>query len=316
MKTKTHDISGRRLRIQSTSTGERVQLTDRDFLWLQALHDHGALSSRSLHALTEDTCKSLKATQRRLMILANEENTPFGGKLLERPFQQNATYNARANFLMYDLAPASKRALQERGTWSDNRPASRNPWAHSAMTSAITSAIAIGCKKHGFTYMPQHELLDRAGTELRATVPYKWNGEPKTGVLIPDALFAINYGGKYRAFVVEADRGTEPGEPSSDQRKSFKKNILQYENFISKGLYKKQYGFEKVGLMVLTVTTSPTRTKRFKEIIREVQGDTTYHLVQTAEEFSLWFRPPDVLHRLYEDTWERVGFEPFNIMGI
>ncbi len=82
------DTLGRRRRLHPRSTGKRVSLQERDWLWLRKLHEHGPLPSSFLLAFAEDSHRSEKRAKERLTDLFNEDNTPHGGPYLARPPQQ------------------------------------------------------------------------------------------------------------------------------------------------------------------------------------------------------------------------------------
>lgn len=306
------DTIGRQSRVLTHSTGKRVTLTPYRMQILQAIHDHGPLNTPIIHAFLNGKDSNYAATSSILKDLSREENTEHGGPYLSRPFSQNQTYNARANYLVFDLAPAGIKALRENGLYSDARPTGRNPWRHAFMSSHITACIELGVRKAGFKYIPQHVLL--ADKDLPVDVSYEWDGSQRTAKLIPDALFAIDYGGKFRAFCLEADRSTEPIAPSTDQRKSFKKNLRQYQQFIGKLKYKEAYGLN-CGLVVLVVSVSQTRANAFLKVTeQELPKGCSYISVQACPDFANIFKPPAVLTQFTDKSWDRSGFVPLDIL--
>lgn len=308
---RTHDSIERRLRNRRTPTGKRVAARMRDVEWFAALHRHGPLSSSYLHSFTKRPCVSEKATRVRLADLFHESRTHHGSAYLDRPWQQFDTIDARYQELIYDLTPASVAVLKERGDWHD--PAQNGgPWKHRYMVASITASIELMCREHGFRYIPGYKILDRARANLRCSVPYAWNGVRKTATLAPDALFAIDYGGSYRAYVVEADRNTEPNRPKSHTRKSWLRNILQYRNFIGDRLYKQHYGIN-CPLMLLVVMTSKRHMMNILDIVEDVAGRNTYMCFSSAENFGSVFRPSGVLCRLFANGWKRAGHPDFHL---
>ncbi len=255
------DTLQRRHRDRPVSSGKRVTLQERDWLWLQKIHQHGPLSSSELHAFSGHLCISPKRARDRLTDLFNEERTPHSGAYLMRPPQQFARLDARYHELVHDLAPAGEHALREAGLWHDTAGGASGPWKHRRLVAAITAAIELETIRRGDVgFIPQHAILDRAQTTLRHPVPFEnpVTGKIETRDLIPDALFGLEYhtpdGLRFRFFVVEADRGTEPARASSFNRKSHQRTFLQYMQYVGRGLYKPHLNLTS-GLLVLHVTT-------------------------------------------------------------
>ncbi|MEP5368499.1 replication-relaxation family protein, partial [Parvibaculum sp.] len=242
---KTHDALGRRdryKRIPSLTEADSPLVPNQgDIAMIEAIHHHGPLSSIYLPEFRKPHGVSRQVAVRRLNFLFNETRAVDGGAYLSRPLHQTRTEYAHSKHLVYDLTPASEKLLKRLGKWSASAPSSRNPWTHAFMVSSITASIDLACRRAGLSFIPGHELLDRAETTLRQTVGFKWKGRELTVDLTPDALFAIDYGGKYRVFMVEADRGTEPILTSTASRKSIYRNLLQYRAFVGEGVYQKAY---------------------------------------------------------------------------
>jgi hypothetical protein len=284
------------------------------------IHRHGPLSSTYLHAFSQHLRRNEKRARDRLTDLFNEDRTPHGGAYLARPHQQFATYDARYQDLVYDLAPAAELALKQDGHWHD-ATAHAGPWAHRFMVASITASIELATLADpALTYIPQEAILGRAGATLRCPVPFR---DPKTGReetrdLIPDALFGLEYatedGPRFRFFVVEADRATEPSRASSFNRKSHLRSILQYREYVGRGLYKEHLNLS-AGLLVLTVATSPQTMARMIALANEISEGrgNAYMLFQTAEQFGRWFKPGKPMPELLHGPWARAGREGFRI---
>jgi len=319
--TRTHDALQRRRRDRPTPTGKRVSCQERDLLWFQKIHQHGPLSSSYLHAFSEHLRRNEKRARDRLTDLFNESRTPHGGAYLTRPYQQFRTFDARYQELVYDLTPAAELALKEHGLWSDHANGHSGPWVHRYMVSSITASIELATLGNGnVNYIPQHEILARADATLRHPVPLTnpTNGRVEGRDLIPDAVFALEYANKrakaYRCFVVEADRATEPSRASKFNRKSHLRNILQYREYVGRGLYKEHLGLT-AGMMVLNVTTSPqTQAKMIELALETSEGrGNSYLLFRTAEQFGRYFKPPKPMPELFEGEWARAGKSAFRI---
>ena len=272
------DTIGRRKRIEPQSTGKKISPKERDMLWFQKIHEHGPLSSSYLHAFSKQQWTNEKKAKERLTDLFNEDNTAHQGTYLRRPTQQFKTIDARYKELVYDLSTASKRALQEAGLWCDYGREQSGTWWHNYMVSRITASIEIDClSREDVNYIPGSVILKRADTKLRWPVEFKWseNAQPVTKNLIPDALFGLEYVQNdqktYRFYVVEADRSTEPATSSNQNRKSFQRHILQYREYVGRGLYKEHLKLT-APIVVLNVSLTEERERLMKETMEQLVG--------------------------------------------
>ncbi|MEH6792068.1 replication-relaxation family protein [Parasphingorhabdus sp.] len=293
------DKIGRRNRLQPTSTGKRVSPTARDLLWFAKLAEHGPLPSSFLLAFSKDSHKSEKRAKERLTDLFNEDNTPHGGPYLVRPPQQFRTIDSRYNQLVYDLAPAAHKALADQDGIEATKPARSGPWLHSFMVSCIAASIELAClERDDLSYIPQSRILARAGAELR--YPAR-TADPATGFefkkdLIPDAVFGLEYrtgdGRRFRFFVVEADRATEPATSNNFNRKSFDRHLRQYREYLECGLYKEHMNLT-APMLVLNVTSDPKRMASMAKLTTEhFPAGCNYQLFHCWEDFGPVFRVP------------------------
>ena len=316
------DRLGRRNRLHAQSTGKRITPQERDLLWFAKLAEHGPLPSSFLLAYARDTHRSDKRARERLTDLFNEDNTPDGGPYLTRPPQQFRTLDSRYNQLVYDLAPASERALGRVSKDVSASPAPSGPWLHRFMTSCITASIELATlDRSDITYIPQSAILARAGTELRYPVTI---ADPETGYrfekdLIPDSVFGLIYhtpdGDRFRFFAVEADRATEPTTSSNWNRKSFERNLLQYEAYVAGGVYKEHLSLS-APLLVLNVLSDEQRVQRMVDFVakRYPKGN-AFMLFQAWTDFGPVFRPPQPNPALLIGDWVRGGLRTFQIEG-
>ena len=310
----------RRSRLRTASTGKRVSPTSRDLLWLHKLAEHGPLPSSFLLAFSQGSHASEKRARERLTDLFHEDNTPDGGPYLVRPPQQFRTLDSRYNQLVYDLAPAGWRALERGGMDATTCAAPSGPWLHRFMTSCITASIELATlARDDISYIPQSAILARAGVELRYSVTI---ADPATSYrfakdLIPDALFGLCYhtdqGDRFRFFAVEADRATEPTTSSNWNRKSFERNLQQYEAYVADGAYRDHLGLT-APLLVLNVLSDEQRTQRIVDFTakRYPKGN-AFMLFQAWPDFGPVFRPPEPNLELLLSEWARGGTAPFRI---
>ena len=314
------DRIGRRSRLGATPTGKRVSPTTRDLRWFAALAEHGPLPTSFLLAFSRDSHASEKRARERLTDLFHEDNTPDGGPYLIRPPQQFRTIDSRYNQLVYDLAPAGWQALKRSGMMTGKPTAPSGPWLHRFMTSCITASVEIATlEQDKVMYIPQTEILARAESDLRFPVTIT---DPATGWcgpkdLIPDAAFGLRYrterGDRFRFFVVEADRATEPTTSANWNRKSFERSLLQYDAYIAGGAYRDHLGLT-APLLGLHVLSDTKRMERMVEFVaaRYPRGN-AFMLFQAWEDFGPVFRPPEPCPAFLNGDWIRGGYSPFQI---
>lgn len=231
----------------------RPTLTDRELRWLRHIAVHGPQSSEFLLELCADTHRCRDTGLRVLKKLRDQG-------YLRLPPQQRQIAKADFNPHVYDLTRKAELYLQGLGDPKTIRPTGH--WWHGFLTASITSAMAIEAERRGFQYIPAHDILNRNGATL--AVPH---GQQK---LIPDQLFALNYSGSFRSFVLEVDRGTEP-YASESARKSLRRMIETYADLTTKDALRHHYGL-KSPLLILLVFCSKVRAERCLKLVREVGG--------------------------------------------
>jgi hypothetical protein len=224
--------------------------TNREVRWLKHIERHGPQSSVYLYELTKNTHRCKDTALRDLQKLR-------AGVFLFLPPQQRATERAEFNPYIYDMTPKAKHWLQDRGLAEPTvRPTGH--WWHAHMVSCVTSSVDIAATRNGVRFIPAHEILARKGATLGIPV----NGK----MLFPDQLFALDYRGSYRAFMLEVDRGTEPIVSPVD-RKSLVASVDAYRIMIENDLARKHYGIRS-NLLSLWVFTSSKRAKSFLDVAR------------------------------------------------
>ncbi len=83
------------------------------------------------------------------------------------------------------------------------------PYLHRFMTACITASIELACRDHGFKYLSQADIFGHRKCPPELAEAEHPLGLPcGDGIIIPDQLFGIDYGGKFRFFALEADRKT------------------------------------------------------------------------------------------------------------
>lgn len=269
-------------------------LTDRELRWLRHIAIHGPQSSEFLLELCADTHSCRDTGKRTLKKLRDLE-------YLRLPQQQRHTAKADFNPHVYDLTKQAERCLRSLGDLETVRPTGH--WWHAFLTASITSAIAIECNRRGYQYIPAHDILNRHGATL--AVPH---GQQK---LIPDQLFAINYGGSFRSFVLEVDRGTEP-YASESARKSLRRMIESYAELSAKDALRRHYGL-KSPLLVIFAFTAPERADHCVRLLKPLPTRfTAIALVGVVPSGFVRFAP---LHKAVANRWTRAQHMPINLFA-
>lgn len=154
-----------------------------------------------------------------------------------------------------------------------------------------------------------------AATIARALYPT--TGSELRSDLIPDAVFGLEYreGGarSYRFFVVEADRGTEPARASTFNRKSHLRNVIQYREYVGRGLYRDHFVLT-APLVALNVTSSEAPLTSMLKVCAETSsGGNTYQLYKSIDAFGGYFKPGSPIRELLEEPWKRAGCPDLHI---
>ncbi|MEJ6394187.1 hypothetical protein V8J82_13020 [Gymnodinialimonas sp. 2305UL16-5] len=315
------DALGRRSSHERQSTSKRLRLSERDLLWLEKLHQHGPLPTSYLLAYTDALRASEKRQKERLGDLFHEDNTEHGGAYLDRAPQQYATLKAGYNQLVHQVAPAGLKALKDAGLLHEIG-GHYGPWVHRHMVACITASIELATlQRPDVSFIPQHQVLERAKTTLSWPVRVKdaTSDQLVRKDLIPDALFGLIYhthhGDRFRFYVVEADRGTEPVSSHNWNRKSFERHLAQYKAYVAGEAYKEHLKLT-ANVLVLNVVPDAGRLELMRRQTEKQLGSCSYQLFQTFSEFAAPWRPPEPNHALLAGAWLRVGYSDFLIDGV
>lgn len=273
-----------------------VRPTAREARWFQFIARHGPQSSQSLFELTRDTHRCKDTALRSLQRLRAAD-------YFHLPPQQRATERAEFNPYVYDLAERSRRHLVDLGRDEPTfRPTGH--WWHAYRVGQVTGSIDMATARVGIRYIPAHDILARKGTDI--AIPL---GRSK---LIPDQLFALNYGGRFRAFALEVDRGTEP-KSSPANRKSWARSLDQYQRALEQGLFKAQYGL-KASVLVLWVMKTRSDQVTLLEMIA-ARGDKLGQSVLISAVSLQETDPYRPESRWFAGSWLRAGGEVVSIAG-
>lgn len=285
-----------RATFQHIAPQTHVRPTGREVRWLKHIERHGPQSSQYLFELTRDTHRCRDTALRQMQKLR-------AGGYLTLPRQQRATERAEFNPYVYDLTRKAKDHLRDLGLDEPTvRPTGH--WWHGYTVSCVTSAIDIAAARDGVRYIPAHEILAIKGADLAIPV-----GRSK---LIPDQLFALDYGGSYRTFALEVDRGTEPGV-SATRRKSYRRNVEQYRQVLAENLHRSHYG-TRANMLVLFVFSQRTNEQRFLELLaKDPAREDRILLTQALPCTTVNGQRNGLFEHLYSKPWNGVLRSPITI---
>jgi len=302
------DSLHRRLRFARPQPLEKgIVLSARDIVIFETLHRHGPLPTNYLFEVTKHVGKDYNGLQHRLTALYN--GTEQGGAFLTRPPQQFASFEARYQPLIYDLAPKAERALVERGLFARYAPRRSDPFLHRFMGACVSASFEITCKERGLRYIGKEEIF----ASVKCPVTTKESPNPlaipvsaSTGsrTLIPDDLFGIQYREHlYWFFAVEIDRNTESVERRKLGQSGFGRKIQAYFDVFANRTYRTHWGVPN--LRVLTVTTSHTHLDNVLDHLTKQTGPTDRFLFHAQTGFGAnWQVPRERLSHLLERLWQ------------
>lgn len=262
-----------------------VRPTERETRWLKHLERHGPQSSQYLFEMTRDTHRCKDAALRDLQKLR-------AGGYLRLPPQQRTTEHAPFNPYIYDLDRGATDYLQN----EDLKELAYRPtghWWHSYAVACASSSIDIAAARSGARYIPAHQILAIRNAEFAMPLGRT--------ILIPDQIFAIDYGGRFRSFALEVDRGTEP-KNSAAKRKSWARSIEQYAQVLEQQAHRAHYGL-KSNLLVLWVFMKTSHEGRFLEMVAQQGGPVVKSLLTNSVDERALRRTPVI--DLFEGQWSR-----------
>ncbi len=287
-------------------TGKRLALQERDFCYFSALERHGPLPATYLYEFSKGTARNYKGHQQRLTDLYNEDNTPHRGFYLERPAQQYASINARYQPMAYENTELAGKALRDKGTPAQIWVPPNGPYLHRFTTACLTASIELAVTQLGHRYISQAEIF----THPKCPASIRQAEHPlalpcRDGVIIPDQLFGIDYGGKYRFFALEADRKNETIVSKKASAKAFGRKLESYIHVLEQESYREVWGIPT--LTVMTVTTSLPHLDSMITHLDDLASSktATRFLFKAKPEFGKYWIVPPVLHDLVTTPWSR-----------
>ena len=281
----------------------RLVLTAADYEIFRALARHGPLPSNYLYEFTRHVRRDRSHLQNRLTEFYNGDDR---GPLLLRPPQQFATFEARYQHLVYDLAPRVAHLIAEHDGVVVRRA---DPFVHRLMAACIGASIELSAAGAGLSFIPFPEILANPKRLPRARGVREPLALPLTGssrqALIPDAVFGLEYPGTgFRFFALEADRNTQSIERRNLGQSAFGQKVAGYVAALENQAFQDWWGIPN--LHVLTLTTSERHARNLLDYIAAHAPEPLLHRfgIAVLPGFGAnWQVPREVLRELLERPW-------------
>lgn len=239
--------------------------TNRELRWLAHIERHGPQTSTALIDLTTDTHRCRDTALRALQRLR-------AGGLLSLPPQQRAIERAEFNPYVYDVTARARDYLAEAGLSEDAVRPTGHFW-HAYTTAALTSAIDRSAGRADLKFVSARSILNIR--KLGLGIPLG------TSIIVPDQLFALDYGGSYRAFLLEVDRGTEPVS-SKSARESLHRKLATYSSIFARDLHRQHYGLKSPIALLFTFASRLRAERVIGDIAANWPNLAAVSLVQTV----------------------------------
>ena len=255
---------------------EPFQLTERDNALVRLVAAHRFLRSTHLSDLCQAPHKKV----------CDRLTSLFHAGYLDRPHAQFDHYRegGGSSPIVYALAYRGAQLLIERDgfdaadvDWArKNDSAGRSFIQHTLSIADVRVALQRAIRaRPGFHILEPEQLLAMAPPETqRCQRPWTWRAKVHYNdavfdlAVAPDYPFAIQYpDGRFRAFLVECDRGTMPVDRANLTQTSLKRKFLAYSAVKRSELHQRHFGWK--AFRVLIVTTSRERADNALATIRE-----------------------------------------------
>jgi hypothetical protein len=258
------DALNRRRKFQGRQpTGKRIDLSPRDLAYFAALERHGPLSAPMLFALTKHLAANERGHKDRLTALYHETKTAHGGPYLERPEQQFYSTNALCQPMIYELTNAATQALREAGIPRQSLAPPSGPYLHRFLIAKITARAELKAAGAGHRFISSGEIARHPRfPEETLRTPKPLAVRVAGGIIIPDALYGVDFGGKFRFFAVEADRGTEPILGHGRLGNHLQGKIERYVSLLKAERFRLVWGIPV--LTICIVTEQPVRADNLR----------------------------------------------------
>jgi hypothetical protein len=304
------DSRDRRLRFERSPRDKSLALKARDLAIFEAIHRHGPLPSNYLFEFTRKYSGSQLHLKHRLTKLFH--GLADGTHFLDRPPQQYQSCMARAQPSIYDLAPSAKILLAEAARLSPFVGTRTDPFLHRFMSACVSASVELACRSNGIRYIHRHEIFSHSKCpEPTRNRPNPLSLPAGGKRIVPDDLFGLDYGGKFRFFAVEVDRNTESIERRDVGQTAFGKKLHAYGDLLERGTFRNVWGIPN--LLILTVTTNATH---MANMVAYASATMTAHqqkfLFKAKPGFGMNWTVPAVMDDLVTAPWARV-LAPLNI---
>lgn len=285
--------------------GENHVLTNDQVKLLEFIHLYGGLLTTEIifeWAKTVGLYKNIKSFRTALMHLHHHF------ELIDRPAFQRRVEKPLTKQVVHRLSEKGEGWLRLKGMFSEHAPRPYGALQHQMIAGCTYACTYIECLKRGIPFTPQHEL---GSISIQTS----------TGKLVPDNAFIIHFPERPILFFREIDKGTEPGHSTNTKRKTWGKNIDQYDEVIYSGdafnkLYKTRFnlpancGAVVQAILVPDITTKVNTEVKVERILREKYTDKcNYFTYHTTWEFGYDFSPPKFIPML-DIEWKRFGAKP------
>ena len=284
-----------------------MYLRPRDLIVFEALDRHGPLPSHYLYCFQKNIAHDRIGFLKRLKKLTDEG-------FLERPLRLNNPL-IHTDHKVYVLGAKAKTVLSAAGKAHQYAVSEDAQYAHAFMTSCTTASIELEAMRLGCRFVTRDEILKRAAVQPRdrpLSIKCKVSYTASNGSTLysdrpvePDQLFGIDYGGAYRFFALEADRGSEPIIRNNLDQSSILRKLLAYNDILARGEHRQRFGIPN--LFPMFVTTSDARMESMIDLARNTCPKySNFFLFRAIPGFEVYFRTPPLLTELFT-TYRRVG---------
>ena len=253
---------------------------------LIAIERYELLDTKHLSTITGLSSKNIELPLRQLFdagLILKEPNNKYNRDRLKDPQVYKRSDSGTDWLDRHNLIPY-------RATWIT----AGGQATHNLKVSLALASIEAAATTANLRFIPWEELLAGANEQTRKMKsPYRFH--TSNGDLVPDAIFSIaNAEDYHRLFFLEVDL-SDHGE------KVYKLKADAYRELIFRGIYKRQLDVEQHAT-VLTITTSPSRTKMLKDLNNK--HDPSF--IKTMPEYGSFEVAPSPALSILED-WQGAG---------
>jgi hypothetical protein len=317
--------------MRRTSSGKRIELTERDIELFKLLARYNYLRSNFLYAFLGGDSET--RFKERLGHLYHD------GAYINRPQQQWQFANSRHMPLVYELDTRGEQVLASLGLLTHDAPVlvkkgrmgACRQFGHQLMICECLASIELGVRQQsGLRFISWQEILAKAPERTRAmenpfaipvSISHGLAGSATTHradvKVVTDGLFGLEYlrhdQKVYRFFVLEADRNTMPVRRANLRQSSLLRKVLSYREIVAKSVHRAHLGLPN--FLVLTVTTSAQHMTNIMALVRELaaEGKSTLFLFKTLTGLGDFQKAPSPMPDMLTVPWQRVGYNALSI---